>query len=34
MKTKLLRVAAVLAVFAATGLADYPVDLLGSVKCC
>lgn len=34
MKAKLLRVAGVLAVFAATGLADFPLDLLNSTKCC
>lgn len=34
MKAKLLRVAAVLAIFAATGLADFPFELLGSMKCC
>ena len=34
MKAKLLKVAAVLMTFAATGLAEYPLDLLNSTKCC
>jgi hypothetical protein len=34
MKARLLRVAAVLTVLAASGLADYPVGLLGWPTCC
>lgn len=33
MKAKLLKVAGVLMIFAATGLADFPFNLL-STKCC
>lgn len=34
MKAKFLRVVAVLAIVAASGLANYPMDLLPSMKCC
>lgn len=34
MKTKLLKVAGILMTLAATGLAEYPIDLLGRIKCC
>lgn len=34
MKGKLLKVAAVLTVFAAAGLADFPLGLLGYPHCC
>jgi hypothetical protein len=34
MKVKLIRVAAVLTVLAASGLADFPLGLLGHPKCC
>ncbi len=34
MKAKLLKVAGILLVFAATGLADFPFGLLAGPKCC
>lgn len=34
MKAKLLKVAGILLVFAATALADFPLDLLAGPKCC
>lgn len=34
MKAKLLKVAAVLSIFAATGLADFPLGFLGYPTCC
>ena len=34
MKVKLIKVAAVLTVLAASGLADFPLGLLGHPKCC
>lgn len=34
MKMKLFRVATVLMMLAASGLADFPLDLLGRPKCC
>jgi len=33
MRTKLLKVAAILMILAASALADYP-DILGGIKCC
>lgn len=34
MKAKLFRVVMVLTALAATGLADFPLDLLSPPKCC
>lgn len=34
MKRKLLKVAGILLALAATGLADFPVDLIDRIKCC
>ena len=34
MKAKLFRVALVLGVFAASGLADFPLGILGYPTCC
>ena len=34
MKAKLLKVAGTLLIFAATGLAEYPLTLLAGPKCC
>jgi hypothetical protein len=34
MKVKLFKVAGVLMVLAASGLADFPLGLLGHPKCC
>lgn len=34
MKAKFLKVAGILMIFAATGLADFPLNLLTGPKCC
>ena len=34
MKVKLLKVAAVLTILAASGLADFPLGFLGYPRCC
>ena len=34
MKAKFLKVAGILMIFAASGLADFPVSLLTGPKCC
>lgn len=34
MKSKLLKVSTILMIVAATGLADFPLDLIGRIKCC